>query len=76
MSYEHVKSLRQNQTKAERLLWIQLRAKRTGSMRFRRQHPIGPFIVDFYCHGQGSQSRSMVIRMIFKSNMMSVEQTG
>jgi len=50
MSYEHVKSLRQNQTKAERLLWVQLRARRTGGVRFRRQHALGPFILDFYCH--------------------------
>ena len=50
MSYEHVKFLRQNQTSAERLLWVQQRAKRFGNVRFRRQHQVGPFIVDFYCH--------------------------
>ena len=49
MSYEHVKYLRQNQTRVEQLLWTQLRAKRVGA-RFRRQQAIGPFIVDFYCH--------------------------
>jgi very-short-patch-repair endonuclease len=50
LSYEHVKRLRQNQTRAEQLLWAQLRRKRVGQTRFRRQHAIGPFIVDFYCH--------------------------
>jgi very-short-patch-repair endonuclease len=49
MSYDNVKSLRQNQTAVEQLLWAQLRRKRIGS-RFRRQHAIGPFIVDSYCH--------------------------
>ena len=33
----------------ERLLWSHLRAGQLGSMRFRRQHPIGPYICDFYC---------------------------
>ncbi|MCC6924821.1 MAG: DUF559 domain-containing protein [Novosphingobium sp.] len=32
----------------ERLLWQQLRLRPAG-LRFRRQHPIGPYIVDFYC---------------------------
>jgi very-short-patch-repair endonuclease len=40
--------LRRNMTAPERLLWSHLRAGRLG-VRFRRQHPIGPYIVDFYC---------------------------
>jgi very-short-patch-repair endonuclease len=32
----------------ERLLWWGLRKHRTGA-RFRRQHPAGPYILDFYC---------------------------
>jgi very-short-patch-repair endonuclease len=35
-------------TKAEVLLWLQLRQK-PHALRFRRQHPIGPYIVDFAC---------------------------
>ena len=35
-------------TQPERTLWAMLRGNTTG-MRFRRQHPIGPFILDFYC---------------------------
>ncbi|WP_064742141.1 endonuclease domain-containing protein [Inquilinus limosus] len=42
-----VRALRQNQTEAERLLWRQLRSKRVGGLRFRRQYPLGAFIVDF-----------------------------
>ena len=34
----------------ERVLWSHLRAGRLGGMKFRRQHPLGPYIADFYCH--------------------------
>ena len=43
------RQLRRNMTDAERLLWSRLRARQLGGHRFRRQHPIGPFIVDFVC---------------------------
>jgi very-short-patch-repair endonuclease len=33
----------------ERILWRQLRLKQTD-LRFRRQHPAGPYVLDFYCH--------------------------
>ena len=33
----------------ERVLWRQLRLKQTG-LKFRRQHPAGPYVLDFYCH--------------------------
>ena len=36
-------------TDAERLLWRHLRDRQLGEYKFRRQHPIGPFIVDFAC---------------------------
>ena len=37
-------------TAPERVLWSHLRAGRLGGFKFRRQHPIGPYIADFYCH--------------------------
>jgi very-short-patch-repair endonuclease len=43
------KELRQSMTAAEKLLWAQLRDRRLSGHKFRRQHPIGPFIADFYC---------------------------
>ena len=43
------KELRANQTEAERLLWYRLGSRQLGGAKFRRQHPIGPYIVDFYC---------------------------
>ena len=43
------RELRKTQTPAERLLWEHLRGRRHGDLKFRRQHPIGRFIVDFFC---------------------------
>ncbi len=43
------KSLRANTTDAEIRLWYHLRAKRLGGLNFRRQHPVPPYVVDFYC---------------------------
>jgi len=37
-------------TRAEQKLWTQLRRKKLGGLRFRRQHPVGRYIADFYCH--------------------------
>ena len=42
-------SLRQEMTPAEKLLWGRLRDRRLRGLKFRRQHPIGDFVVDFYC---------------------------
>jgi very-short-patch-repair endonuclease len=36
-------------TKAEVILWMNLRKRAMGGARFRRQHPIGPYIADFAC---------------------------
>ena len=36
-------------TPAENRLWLRLRARQFHSLKFRRQHGIGPYIVDFYC---------------------------
>ncbi|HKY64703.1 MAG TPA: endonuclease domain-containing protein [bacterium] len=41
--------LRQWMTSAEQILWRRLKAKRFFNLKFRRQHGIGPYIVDFYC---------------------------
>jgi very-short-patch-repair endonuclease len=43
------KQLRHSQTEAERRLWNELRDRRLGGHKFRRQVPIGPFIADFVC---------------------------
>jgi len=43
------KGLRRRSTDAEQLIWSRLRAGRLEGMKFRRQHPIGPYIADFVC---------------------------
>ncbi len=42
-------ALRQPQTPAEATIWRRLRKRQLGGFKFRRQHPIGRFIADFYC---------------------------
>ena len=42
--------LRKVQTPAEQILWKQLRGRRLNRFKFRRQHPIQNYILDFYCH--------------------------
>ncbi len=43
------KTLRQNMTDAEHCLWKHLRGHRLDGIKFKRQQPIGPYIVDFVC---------------------------
>lgn len=40
-------------TDAEHLMWQILRAQRFMNLKFRRQHVIEPYMVDFYCHELG-----------------------
>ncbi len=47
---DNARVLRVNQTDAENLLWNILRGRRFCGAKFRRQHPVGRFILDFYCH--------------------------
>jgi very-short-patch-repair endonuclease len=44
------REIRHEDTRAEKLAWIQLRDRRMFGLKFRRQVPIDKFIVDFYCH--------------------------
>ena len=43
------RQLRRHQTNAEAVLWHRVRAGRLAGYRFRRQHPIGRYVVDFVC---------------------------
>ena len=43
------RQLRKNPTDAEQALWNILRGRQVSGYRFRRQAPIGPYIVDFVC---------------------------
>ncbi len=44
------RTLRREQTDAETLMWMLLRDRRLHGMKFRRQHPVPPYTLDFYCH--------------------------
>jgi very-short-patch-repair endonuclease len=48
LSRDRTRRLRYEQTDAERRLWMRLRRHQLG-VQFRRQHPVGPYIVDFCC---------------------------
>jgi very-short-patch-repair endonuclease len=47
---EKARRLRRNATIPERMLWNRLRGGQLAGLKFRRQQPIGPYIVDFFCH--------------------------
>ena len=46
------RALRRRSTDAEIVLWKHLRGRGLEGLKFRRQHPCGPFILDFYCAEQ------------------------
>ena len=47
--FQNARKLRDNMTEAEKLLWEELKLKKLDGFKFRRQHPIGIHILDFYC---------------------------
>ena len=49
ISISNAKNLRTNATTPEKILWTYLRKSSLNNLKFRRQQPIGPYIVDFLC---------------------------
>ena len=49
MNTKSARELRKNLTDAERRLWQKLKRRQAATVKFRRQQPIGPYIVDFVC---------------------------
>ena len=45
----NARALRREMTDAESKLWYHLRAHGLAGFKFRRQHPFGPYVLDFYC---------------------------
>lgn len=72
MAARFARRLRRDATEAETWLWARLRSRQLEGHRFRRQAPIGPYIVDFCCFsqnliveldgGQHAESRADVLR--------------
>jgi very-short-patch-repair endonuclease len=49
LTVKRARGLRRTMTPPELRLWAALRGKALAGFRFRRQHPVGPYILDFYC---------------------------
>ena len=49
-NFEYARENRIKSTPAEEQLWTELKNKKLKGLKFRRQHPVGIFILDFYCH--------------------------
>ncbi|HEY2033267.1 MAG TPA: endonuclease domain-containing protein [Rhizomicrobium sp.] len=49
MKRRAARALRETASDAEQRMWRHLRGKQMAMLRFRRQQPIGPYVVDFYC---------------------------
>jgi very-short-patch-repair endonuclease len=49
MKIQNARRLRKSLTEAEKRLWHSLNRRQIGALKFRRQHPIGEYIVDFVC---------------------------
>jgi very-short-patch-repair endonuclease len=49
-TFEHARSLRRSETEAEKKLWSLLRNRQLNGRKFRRQHPLADYVLDFYCH--------------------------
>ena len=69
---ERSRVLRRRQTRAEAILWKNLRRRHLEGKKFRRQHSIGPYIVDFYCAKKSWSSKLMglFIMILLNANMM------
>ncbi|THD77307.1 MAG: endonuclease domain-containing protein [Phenylobacterium sp.] len=49
---DRAKALRRTMSLPEVLLWRALKGRQLRGLQFRRQHPLGPYILDFYCDAQ------------------------
>ncbi len=49
LTHKRARNLRRTLSPPEATLWVRLRPRLPGRPSFRRQHPIGPYILDFYC---------------------------
>jgi very-short-patch-repair endonuclease len=49
-THQHARELRKSETEAEQKLWLILRNRQLKQKKFRRQHAIAGYVIDFYCH--------------------------
>jgi imidazole glycerol-phosphate synthase subunit HisF len=50
ITFKNARRLRKEMTEAEKILWGCLSKRQLNGARFRKQHPVGDYIADFYCH--------------------------
>ena len=58
LRYKFARGLRERQTDAEKHLWWHLRNRQVGGHKFRRQQPVGTYVVDFVC-----MERRMIVEL-------------
>jgi very-short-patch-repair endonuclease len=63
------KELRNNSTPTERQLWAYLSRKQLNGIKFRRQHVIAPYILDFYCSSKKLGSKLMAAHTLIMKSM-------
>jgi len=66
----HARELRHDSTVPEQKLWNCLRGRKLAGLKFRRQHPIPPFVVDFFC-----ESELLVVELDGDSHMEDESRT-
>jgi very-short-patch-repair endonuclease len=64
------RKLRQKATDAEQKLWYYLRGSRLNGYKFRRQHAVPPYVVDFYC-----DARRLVVELDGSQHNVQVDET-
>ena len=67
MMIDRARKLRRESTPPEQILWSVLRGRRLAGLKFRRQEPIGPYVVDFCCRQ---------LKLIVELDGMSHDETG
>ncbi len=67
--FRFAEELRQQMTPAEKKLWKHLKGKQLAGLKFRRQHAMGAYIADFYCH-----SKKLVIEVDGKYHEDDIQQ--
>ena len=63
---EFARTLRRNETDAEKALWREIRNRNLNGFKFVRQYPIGPYIADFAC-----REKALVVELAFDSAHLS-----
>ncbi len=53
LTQKRARALRRDMTLPEIVLWRELKARKLDGLQFRKQHPVGAYVLDFYCSAAG-----------------------